>query len=171
VSDESDFVVIGLLRRAHGVEGELAVQPVTDMPERFDRLERVLVRHGGSTREISVKKVRSQGGSMLLRLEGVDDRTSAEALKGAELGVRRKDVCPLPEDTYYVFDLIGCRVVGETGKEIGVIDDVWKMPANDVFAVISGSREILIPVVKSVVKKIDTDQKVVVIEEMEGLLD
>lgn len=171
MSDESDFVVIGLLRRAHGVEGELSVEPVTDMPERFDRLKRVLVRHSGSTREIGVQRVRSKGRSILLKLDGVDDRTAAEALKGAAIGVRRKDVWPVPEDTYYVFDLIGCRVLGETGRDIGVIDDVWKMPANDVFAVTSGSKEVLIPVVKSVVKKIDLERKVVVIEEMEGLLD
>lgn len=171
MSDESDFVVIGLLRRAHGVGGELSVESLTDMPERFDKLERVLLRHGGCTREIGVRRVRGKGRSILLKLEGVDDRTSAEALRGAEIGVRREDVWPVPEDTYYVFELIGCRVVSETGRDVGVIDDVWKMPANDVFAVTSGSREVLIPVVKSVVRKIDLERKVVVIEEMEGLLD
>jgi len=170
VSDESDFVVIGLLRRAHGVRGEVSAQPVSDMPERFKALERVLVRHGGTTREVAVEGVRRKGGSVLLKLEGVDDRTAAEALTGAEIGVGRNDVCPIPEGTYYVFDLIGCRVVGKDDRDIGLIDDVWKTPANDVFAVKTASGEVLIPVVQSVVKEIDLRRKIVRIEEIEGLL-
>lgn len=170
MSDESDFVVIGLLRRAHGVRGEVSVQPVSDMPERFKALERVLVRHGGTTREVAVEGVRRKGGSVLLKFEGVDDRTAAEALTGAEIGVGRNDVCPIPEGTYYVFDLIGCRVVGKGDRDIGLIDDVWKTPANDVFAVKTASGEVLIPVVQSVVKEIDLRRKIVKIEEIEGLL-
>ncbi len=170
MSDESDFVVIGLLRRAHGVRGEVSAQPVSDMPERFKALERVLVRHGGTTREVAVEGVRRKGGSVLLKLEGVDDRTAAEALTGAEIGVGRNDVCPIPEGTYYVFDLIGCRVVGKDDRDIGLIDDVWKTPANDVFAVKTASGEVLIPVVQSVVKEIDLRRKIVRIEEIEGLL-
>lgn len=170
MSDESDFVVIGLLRRAHGVRGEVSVQPVSDLPERFNALERVLVRHGGSTREIRVQTVRSKGGAVLVKFEGVDDRTAAQALAGGEIGVRRQDVYPAPEGAYYIFDLIGCTVIGKDGRYIGVVDDVWKMPANDVLAVKGDAGEVLIPMVKSVVKQIDLDGKVVKIEEMEGLL-
>lgn len=170
MSGESDFVVIGLLRRAHGVKGEISVQPVSDLTERFEALERVLVRQDGEIAEMAVEGVRAKGGSVLLKLEGIGDRTAAQALAGAEIGVRKKDVYPVPEGTYYVFDLIGCRVVGQEGREIGLIDDVLKMPANDVFVVKDGTREVLIPVVKSVVKKIDLERKVIEIEEIEGLL-
>ncbi len=170
MSDEPDFVVIGLLRRAHGVKGEISVQAVSDVPERFESLERVLVRHGGTTREVAVQGVRGKGGSLLLKLEGVDDRTAAQALTGAEIGVKRDDVYPVPQGTYYVFDLIGCMVIGKDGRDIGLIDDVWKTPANDVFKVKTASGEVLIPVVQSVVKEIDLRQKVVKIEEIEGLL-
>ena len=170
MSDESDFVVIGLLRRAHGVRGEIFVQPVSDVPERFEALERVLLRHGGSTEEVSVEAVRRDGKKILIKIEGIDDRTAAETLKGAELGVRRRDVYPVPEDTYYVFDLVGCKVVGKEDKYIGMIDDVLKMPASDVFAVRTEAGEALIPAVKSIVKEIDLENRVVKIEEIEGLL-
>jgi 16S rRNA processing protein RimM len=161
VTDEPDFVVIGLLRRAHGVKGELSVQPVSNVPERFNGLGAVLVRQNGSVREVAVEAVRTKGKSVLVKLEGVDDRTSAEMLAGAELGVRRRDVWPVPEGTYYVFDLVGCRVMGGAGREIGVIEDVVRL----------GSKEILIPAVKTVVKQVDLEARVVLIEEMEGLLD
>jgi 16S rRNA processing protein RimM len=171
VNDEPDFVVIGLLRRAHGVKGEIFVQPVTDMPERFDRLDRVLLRQNGGIREIGIEAVNAKGRSLFLKFKGVDDRAGAQALTGSELGVRMADVWPVPEDTYYVFDLVGCRVVGSTGGEIGVVREVLKMPANDVFVVDSGSKEFLIPAVKSIVKGVDLERRVVTIEEMEGLLD
>jgi 16S rRNA processing protein RimM len=170
VSDESDFVVIGLLKRAHGVKGEICVQPVSDVPERLKGLERVLMRHEGNTKEILVERVRGEGGKFFLKIRGVDDRTAAETLAGAELGVKRKDVYPVPEGTYYVFDLIGCKVVGESERYVGTIRDVLKTPANDVFAVETAAGEILIPMVLSVVKEIDLDNKVVKIEEIEGLL-
>jgi 16S rRNA processing protein RimM len=170
VNDEPDFVVIGLLRRAHGVRGEIVLQPVTDMPERFGRLERALLRKGGEIREIGVEAVTARGKTLVLKLEGVDVRAEAQTLTGSELGVRRAEVWPVPEGTYYVFDLVGCRVVGNSG-EIGVIREVLKMPANDVLVVECDSKEVLIPAVKSVVKEVDLKRRVVTIEEMEGLLD
>ena len=128
------------------------------------------MRKDGEIREIGVEAVIARGGTLVLKLEGVDDRAGAQALTGSELGVRMAEVWPVPEGTYYVFDLVGCRVVGNSG-EIGVIREVLKMPANDVLVVDSGSREVLIPAVKSVVREVDLEGRVVTIEEMEGLLD
>jgi 16S rRNA processing protein RimM len=171
VSDESDFVLIGLLRRAHGTGGEISVEPVSDIPERFQKLEYVLVRKGSMVAESGVESVRTKGRAILLKLRGTDDRTAAEALTGAEIGVRMKDVFPVPEDTYYVFDLVGSKVIGESGREIGVLENVLQMPANDVLVVRAQGREVLIPAVKSVVKKVDRAAKRIVIEEIRGLLD
>jgi 16S rRNA processing protein RimM len=171
VNDDPDFVVIGLISRPRGVRGEMTLRPITNMPERFKGLDRALVRRNGEVREVTVESVREGGKDLILKFRGVDDRNGAEALKGAELGVRREDVWPVPEDTYYHFDLEGCRVVGEAGVEIGIIKDVLNMPANDVLVVVSGTREILIPAVKGVVKQVDLDRRVVTIVEMEGLLD
>jgi 16S rRNA processing protein RimM len=171
VSDEQDFVLIGLLRRAHGVRGEVTVEPVSDRPGRFEALKRVLIRHGGKVDEAAVEGVRQKGESVLVKLAGIDDRTAAQALAGAEIGVRKEDVHPVPDGTYYVFQLVGCRVVGQGDRDIGLVEDVWPMPANDVLAVKTRSGEVLIPVVRSVVKEVDLERKVVKIEEIEGLLD
>jgi 16S rRNA processing protein RimM len=171
VNDESDFVLIGLLRRVHGVQGEISVEPISDVAGRFEALDYVLVRHGGKTSEIGVESVRWKGKLALVKFHGIDDRTSAEELKGAEIGVRREDVFPVPEDTYYVFDIVGCSVIGSSGRKIGTVDEVLRMPANDVLVVKRDEGEALIPVVKSIVKTIDLAGKRIVIEEMEGLLD
>jgi 16S rRNA processing protein RimM len=171
VSDESDFVLIGLVRRAHGLQGEVCVEPISDIAGRFDALQYVLVRHGSRTSETGVDSVRWKGKLALIKLHGIDNRTSAEGLGGAEIGVRREDVFPVPEDTYYVFDIVGCDVTGTSGKRIGTVDDVLRTPANDVLVVRRDEGEALVPVVKSVVKSIDLKAKMIVIEEMEGLLD
>jgi 16S rRNA processing protein RimM len=171
VTDEPDFVLIGRVRTAHGLRGEVAVEPVTDVVERFMGLRRVLVKRGDEIGEVGVASVRSKGGSVLLRLEGTDTRDEAERLAGAELGVRRQDVWPLAEGTYYVFDLVGSRVIGDGDREIGRIDDVLRFPANDVFVVETSKGEVLIPVTKNVIKRIDAANKLVVIEELDGLLE
>lgn len=170
MTDESDFILIGLVRRAHGITGEVFIEPVSDIPGRFEALKAVLMRHRGETREVEVDSVRWKNKSLLVKFRGIDDRTVAEALSGAMLGVRQKDVHPVPKDAYYVYDIEGCEVVGESGRKIGVVGDVLKMPANDVFVVKTDGGEVLIPVVKSVVKKIDLDDKRIEIEEIEGLL-
>jgi 16S rRNA processing protein RimM len=171
VTDEPDFVLIGRVRSAHGLGGEVSVEPVSDIVERFTGLRRVLLKRGNEIGEVSVASVRRKGGDVLLKLDGTDERGAAEALAGAELGVRRQDVWPLDDGTYYVFDLIGSRVVGDGDREIGQVEDVLRFPANDVFVVRTGKGEALIPVTKNVIKRIDAANKVVVIEELNGLLD
>lgn len=171
MSDEPDFVLIGLVRRAHGIKGEVTVEPVSDIPKRYEVLEAVLVRQGNEIHEVGVDSVRWKGNLALVKLDGIDDRTGAEALRGAQIGVRKADVFPVPDGTYYVFDIIGSMVVGRSRGEIGIVDDVLRTPANDVLVVKTGSGEVLIPVVKSVVKCIDLQAKTIEIEEIEGLLD
>jgi 16S rRNA processing protein RimM len=171
VTDEPDFVLIGRVRSAHGLGGEVSIEPMSDVVERFMGLRRVLLKRGDEIGEVGVASVRRKGRGVLVKIEGTDERGAAEALVGAELGVRRQDVWPLDDDAYYVFDLIGSRVVGDGDREIGLVEDVLRMPANDVFVVRTGKGEALIPVTKNVIKRIDAANKVIVIEELNGLLD
>lgn len=149
----------------------MSVEPVSQVRERFSQLSRVLVRTREGTKEMQVVSVRPKGDLVLLKLEGIDDMTAAQGLAQAELGVRKQDVWPLPEGSFYIFDLVGCKVVGTGGREIGVVDDVLGMPANDVLVVKMEKGEALVPVTRNVVKQVDLAGKLIVIEEIEGLLD
>ena len=171
MNDEPDFVLIGRLRRAHGVTGEVSVEPISDVRERFDALTHVLIKTDNRISELRVKRVRWKGGLVLLKLQGVDDRSAAEGLAGSLVGVRLKDVYPLPEDTYYVFQLVGSRVVSESGEEMGTVVDVLRMPANDVFAVKTNDREVLVPATKNVVKRVESEAKIIVVDDIEGLFE
>jgi 16S rRNA processing protein RimM len=172
VTHDSDFVVIGRVRRAHGTRGEICVEPVTDFPQRFDALKQVLLWEKGSEpRRHEIESVRWKGKIALVKLAGVDDRDQAAGLNGRLLGVRRSEVATTGEDEYYHFDLIGLSVVDEKGEEVGVVRDVLRMPANDVLVVRDGDREMLIPTVKQIVKDVSLDEGVITIERIPGLLD
>jgi 16S rRNA processing protein RimM len=171
VTEEPDFVLIGLVRRPHGIAGEIGVEPVSAVRERYEHLKHVLVKGEDGIRQMEVESIRSKGELLLFKLQGIDDRNSAQALAQAELGVKREDVWPLPEGSYYIFDLVGCTVTGEGGRRIGVVQDVVGLPANDVLVVRTDKGEALVPVTRNVVKQVDLAAKTIVIEELEGLLD
>jgi len=149
----------------------VCMNPVSQVEGRFAILQTVLVSKGGEIKEFRVENVRPKGKQVILKLQGVDTRNQAESLRNSEIGVRKSEVAPLPEDTYYIFDLIGCEVVGTRSGLIGKVDDVLQMPANDVLVVRTSKGEVLIPLVSYVIKGIDIAGKMISIEEIEGLLD
>jgi len=169
-SDHADFVLIGVVRRPHGTAGEVSVEPVSEVPERFEHLMHALIRDRNGTRPVNVTSARRTGKRILMQFEGVNDRTAAQSLTSAEIGVRKQDVWPLPQDSYYIFDVVGCRVVGLDGRDIGVVEDVLGLPANDVLVVRTDKGEALVPVTKNIIKKVDLQGKCILIEEIEGLL-
>ncbi len=172
MTQDSDFIVIGRVGRAHGIKGEVCVEPITDFPERFDSLREVLLEErGAEPRLVGVEGVRWKGKVALVKVAGVDDRDEAGKLGGALMGVSRDSIEPTGEDEYYHFDLVGCRVVDEDGAEVGVVKEVLRMPANDVLVVTEGGREMLVPTIKQVVRRVDLEGRVIDIERIPGLLD
>ncbi|MFS8525234.1 MAG: ribosome maturation factor RimM [Limnochordales bacterium] len=166
-----DFVSIGEVTAPHGVRGEVRVWPRTDFPERFQRLERVFVRRPGRVpQELAVERARFHKGFVIVKLEGVDTRDDAETLRGALLQVPGDQVVPLPEDHYYVFQIVGLEVVDEDGRELGVVKEVLFTGANDVYVVerADGS-ELLLPAVKDVVLRVDVDAGRMVVRLLPGL--
>jgi 16S rRNA processing protein RimM len=143
------------------------VIPFTDIPDRYATLTEVLVKtaQGAQLRRVLAAKAIAQG-LWLLRLEGVGDRTAAEALRGAALMVREADLPALPEDVYYIHQIIGLRVLTTGGRDLGPVTDVIETGANDVYV----TAQALIPAIAEVVKTVDLAAGTIVIEPMPGLL-
>jgi 16S rRNA processing protein RimM len=142
---------IGLVRSAHGVKGALRVELLTDFPDRFAPGREVAV--GG--RSLRVARSAEQPDGLLVTFDGIDDRNAAEQLVGAYCTVPLVDARALPADQYYHFQLVGLRVFDVHGdRELGEVAEVLTYPANDVLRVTSGSHEVLIPMVRSVVRAI-----------------
>lgn len=142
---------IGLVRSAHGVKGALRVELLTDFPDRFAPGREVEV----AGRRLRVARSAEQPDSLLVTFEGIDVRSAAELLIGAYCTVPLEDARALPVDQYYHFQLVGLRVFDVRGdRELGEVAEVLSYPANDVLRVTDGMREVLIPMVRSVVRAI-----------------
>ena len=165
-------VAIGKILRAWGVKGELLIAPFCEDLKRYSQVEKVFISDADAKEKpYRIKRSRIFQGEILLQLEGIDNRTKAERLKGKYLEIDKKDVPLLTEGCYYVFDLVNCQILTLKGKKIGEVMEILLFPANPVLSVRKGKEEYLIPFVKEVVKKIDLEKRVIWIEPIEGLLD
>lgn len=156
---------------AHGVRGEVRVKPLTDFPDRFMSTKRLYIPAGEGRKAYAVERVRPHGGLFIIKLADVSDRNAAEGLRGSLMQVPREEAVPLPEGTYYVFDLVGCDVVTPEGRRLGQIVDVFPTGANDVYHVRSDAgKELLLPAVKEVVLRVDVDEGIVVVDPPAGIV-
>ena len=164
------FIAIGQISSVFGVHGEVKVSLHTDFPERFTKLP--LIYLGPEARPVQVVGARPHQGAMLVRLEGCNDRTAAEALRGLWIQIPEADVVPLQEGEQYVFKLIGIRVRTTDGRDLGVITEILATGANDVFVVQDekGS-EVLIPYISDVIASEQIELGEIIVHPVPGLLD
>jgi 16S rRNA processing protein RimM len=156
----ADKLRIGRVLRAHGVQGALRVEPLTDFLDRFKAGVQLFV----DDRALTVSSMEEANGVLLLRFQQIGDRSEAEKLTGAYLTLPLEAARSLPADHFYHFELVGMRVHDASSqRELGVVAEVLIYPANDVLRVSGGQGEVLIPMVKSVVRSVDkTVRKILV---------
>ena len=175
--DPPEFVLVGRVAAAHGIRGEVRVVPIETDVGRLLELEDILLRPpgrapGSARRRYRVMGARPHRGGALLALEGVHQRSEAEALRGWLVEVRGGQVKPLPQGHYYVFELVGCTVYTVDGREMGTVKDVLPTGANDVYVVEDArGRDILIPAVQAMVKAVDVEARRIVVDPWPGLWD
>lgn len=166
-SEAKPRVVIGKAGAPHGIFGEVRVFPLTDFPERFRGMTEVYV---GDER-LSIAGVRYQNGTILLRFAGYETREMAATLTGRLLTVEREEAVPLSEGEYYTFDIIGLQVEDEAGNVLGKVTDVLQTGSNDVYVTKESEegKELLIPALKSVVRRISIAEGKMVVRLMEEM--
>ena len=153
----SEPVVLGRIVGVFGVRGWVKVYSYTDPREAVLHYEGWLLKRNGNWEPAEVAEGQRHGKSVIARLQGVDDRDTAEALRGTEIGVTR-EALPKPEEgQYYWSDLEGLTVVHRDGTELGEVDYLLETGARDVM-VVRGERERLIPfAMNEVVLDVDLD--------------
>lgn len=164
-STDPQTLIVGVVRGAHGVRGELRVIPDSDNPERFRSGRRLLVEGLG---EREIRAVRGTRGDVILSLEGIVDREQARALAGRELRVPRAEARDEAQGHLWA-DLVGLRVQDESGRVLGTLADVLRPgSATDVFVVRDDAGgELLLPAISSVVLRIDVSAGLVVVRPQE----
>ena len=164
---ERPTIIVGVVTRAHGVRGEVAVQNRSDNPDRWAPGSVVFV---GSGAMLTVAAVRAHGGRLLVTFEGVADRAGAESLRGRELLVPRSWLPELPPGEWWPDQLEGCAILTDTGRTLGVLTEVITNPANDLWvAVDDAGVETLVPVVRELLVEVDVDAKRIVVRDVPGL--
>ena len=160
-------VVVGRVTRAHGVQGELAVLVLSEVPGRFADGAALWLEDG---RTLTVRSSRPHKDRLLVRFEEVADRAAAEALHGVLLLVPESTSPPLPEGSWWDHQLIGCAMRTEAGHSLGEVTEVIHTAANDVWiAVDAAGTETLVPVLRDLLVSVDVGQRVIVVREVPGL--
>jgi len=149
----------------------MRVAPETDFPDRLVGLREAQLVRAGQPTPVTVETVRRTGEGFLVKVAGIDRPEDVEAWREALLAVPRSSAAVLPAGRYFVFDIIGMAVVTDVDEPLGVVAEVIRTPANDVFAVHGPRGEILIPAIASVVVRVDASARRIVIHPMPGLLE
>lgn len=157
----NDTFKIGLIGKPHGIKGELRVTPLTDDPARFKRLKKVII----NDRIYGVSGARVASDAVYLSLSGVTDRNAAEILRGEFLLVNREDALPLEEYSYFIADIIGCKIVTEAGGYIGDVKEVTSAKTDYFTAVSADGKTLRFPFLKDMLVKVDIADKTITVKE------
>ena len=162
--------MIGQVARPHGVRGEVAVKPHTDLLERFTWIDEIYVGENPPV-PVAVERTRFHKGRPLLKLSGYDTREAVESLRGQLLQVPKDQAIPLDENEYFLFQLLGLAVETRDGDQLGMLTDVIETGANNVFVVRGAQGEVLIPDIPEVISEIDFENKKMIVDPLPGLLN
>ena len=165
-----DFLEIGKIINTHGLKGEVKVSAWTDFPEDFASLSYALTKHGGEEKRLEISGVKYQKNNIIVKFREINSIEEAQSYKNAVLYVPKEELPELPENVYYIAELIDCDVFSEEGGKIGVLCDVFSTGSNDVYDIKrENAKNLLVPIIDGVVKSVDTQNKRIVIKIPEGL--
>lgn len=161
-----EYFKVGQIVNTHGIKGEVKVIPLTDDVNNFKRYGKVLI--DDTWRKI--QGVKFQKDRVILKLEGIESINEAETFKLKYLRVLRSEEPELPDNMYYIKDIIGATVYDTENNDLGKIAEVLETKNNDVYW-IKKPKELLIPVLDNIVLEINVPEKKVIIKPVGEWLD
>lgn len=166
------YYQVGRIINTHGIHGEVKVLSVTDFPEeRFAKGAQLSIKMANGQRQaVTVEKARPQKQFLLVKFVGLDNINEVTAFHGCELEVAADQLKQLPKGQYYYHQIVGLDVVTVDGETLGKIKEIMPTGANDVWVVARPQKkDLLLPNIPDVVKKVDLKAHKVTVELMEGL--
>ena len=155
------FIKIGIITTAHGIAGDVNVKALTDYPQRFKKTKTVYIDRQLHT----IERAHVTAERLQLHIAGINDRNAAERMRGKYIEVPNSATVQLPENHYYIHELIGCAVY-EDEVLLGTISNVIVTGSNDVYVVDGANGQTLIPALKSVVRAIDVESKRIEVRQL-----
>lgn len=167
-----DWVPVGDITKTHGLKGEVKLRPMVIDPSLVQGAHRVrIVGDDAEPVEKVLEKVRGQGGRWIVKFKDCKTIEEAQILVGRSLEIYSEDFQPLPEGEYYWFQIEGLQVFDEEGRYYGTVNEIIVTGSNDVYVVQDGDKELLLPMIDSVVKSIDLKENKLIFHIIEGLLE
>ena len=176
--ESPEFAIVGRIRKAHGIRGEVVVEPITDAPDAtFAPGRRVFAGTTDGVRardgaELTVTEARPFKEGLLVRFDAIPDRTVAELWRDRYLLLPVGELEPPGEGQVYIHDLVGMRVVLASGEPLGDVLEVYELPQGlvlDVQRVAGGT--VMLPFTDMVVTTVSKDTRVIHVDPPEGMLD
>jgi len=162
------YLVIGYLRRAHGVRGEIIMDLHTDFPDRIKSGRKILI--GEKYLPFTIDTVRQHNKGLLISLLGAATPEEVGKYRNQWVYVKASEVPPLPEGKHYQYELIGVDVADENGNLLGRLVEILETGANDVYVIKDDSgKEILLPAIPAVILNVDMTQRAMKVHLLEGL--
>lgn len=159
-----DLYLIAEIKSAFGTEGFVFIDSYSDFKERFFELKKAFVFIFGNFKELTVEAVREVDDKIALKFLGFNNADDVQSLIDKKLYVDKENVVKLSEDTFFIHDLIGSTVL-RNDVNIGIVEDVFVLPANDVLEINNGNRKILVPIVKDFIQSFDSGKKIIVLKK------
>ncbi len=150
----------------------MSVNPLTDDLQRFSKLKAVWVGTAEETAQrLTVEGFRFHRSHVILKLGGIESRSAADALRESFVFVEETASVSPKQGSYFIHDIVGMTVTTEGGEILGTVEEVWRMPANDVWVVRQNGKEILLPAINEIVRSVDLTRRAITIHAMEGLIE
>lgn len=170
-ADEPDFFTAGLIRRPHGVDGELLVDVFGHYLDQIETGKQICV--GETHQRMKILSCRKTNSGFLIKLEGLDSPEQSGKFRLKKFYLTSTERSALPPGEYYPDQLLDLTVRNvDTGEELGCVSEIIETGANDVYVVSTpGRKELLLPAIKDVIKKVDIKNGEILIHLLPGLVD
>src|SRR2546423_1778308 len=181
----SEYAIVGLIRKAQGIRGEVVVEPLTDKPDvvfasgsrvfagtsRGDLAPVQDVRGVEEIPTLTVSESKPFKKGLIVRFEELSDRDSAELWRGRYLLAPFSELPPLEQDEVYLHDLIGMRVISTEGEQLGTVSTLYELPQGLILDVQTARGTVMIPYRPEIIVRTDREERTVVINEKLGLME
>ncbi|MCF6466400.1 16S rRNA processing protein RimM [Clostridium sp. Cult2] len=171
VGENMEYIKVGWITNTHGIKGELKIYPLTDYINRFNSLKTVYL--GENKRKVEIEKVKYHKELVILKFKEFCSINEVLTFKENYIYIDEEDRVDLPENHFFIYEIIDCQVFDVKGAKIGRVTDVIQFASNDVYVIknLEKNKEYLIPAVKEFFVDIDVANKKIVINPIEGMIE
>lgn len=166
-----EYFEIGQIVNTSGLKGLVKANLFTDDITKIEEFDKVIIEKNKKQEEYEIEEVKYHKNQALIKFKGIDNIDETEKLRNSYIKVHRDGEPELPEDTYYIVDLIGLEVFSDDERKLGILKDVYPIPSgeHDIYVVDTGDKELLLPAIGEVIMNIDIANKKMIVHLLPGL--